>query len=499
MIALVVLTAAWWLLRSPEGGPAGDTSPGASPSSPVAPGLTRAGQPAVSPGSSDATAPPKGIPTAAVDRSPAKGCALKRGEDPACPFLDPDEDTMQELARCGIARFDTPLQLPSDSGRRFFPEEWVEKAGVDAAEHQRLEQAAAAFMTEQRQRWTELAASVGIDREWSDASSPSVIFLRIAAELDEDQVATAIERVAHERAGWEPSHDELPAALDAAVRLRADTGEAFEAAIAEVVGEARAAELRAAGDGWPGGHGWMGNRCESEPPLPQPARLVPSTATQAEGCIDDLEGRGCAFLDPNRLELDRMADCGIVRIELPSFVGDRFSDPTFDAAARWSDDVGLTPQEAAALAEVGDHVREALYHDLTQLALEAGKTQAWADETSFIGMMGAVMDASASTPAQTEELLRRLAAERAGRVAPPADLSGLSLEERFMRRILELGDELEQVLAERLGPDRADALRHAHDGWPGIRNQTQNYCNGSEAQFFLTPRGAPRRVAARAG
>lgn len=483
-VALVALAAAM-LLGSTEGVPAGERGPAASLPSPPAEAATWAPEHAIARGSSEDADPPGPIPlAAAVDRSPAKGCALSRGEDPACSFLEPDEETMQEMARCGIARFDTPLLLPSDSGLQLFPDEWLAKAGVDAAEHQRLEQAAAAFMAEQRQRWTELAADAGIEREWSDASSPSVVFLRIAAEFDEDQVATAVEKVAHERAGWEPSRDELPATLEAAVRLRADTGEAFETAIAEVVGEARAAELRAAADGWPGGHSWMGNRCESEPPLPAAARFVPSNATDAEACVDDMKGRGCAFLDPSRLELDRMADCGVVRIELPSFVGDRFSEPTFDSAARWADDVGLTPQEAAVLAEVGEHVREALYRDFTQLALEAGKTQAWADETSFVGVLVAVAEASALTPAQSEAMLRRLAAERAGRVAPPADLSGLSLEECFTRRILELGDELEQALTERLGPDRADALRRAHDGWPGIRNQTQNFCNGNEPVFF---------------
>ncbi|MCA9706661.1 MAG: hypothetical protein KDK70_12480 [Myxococcales bacterium] len=482
-VALVVLAVAWMRLRSTEGGPAGEASVAASPASQPAPAATRAPGRALAGRSSEDE--PWAIPSAAaVDRSPAKGCALGRGEDPACPFLAPDEETTQELARCGIARFDLPLLLPSGSGLRFFPDEWLAKAGVDAAEHQRLEQAAAAFMAEHRQRWTELAASVGIEREWSDASTPSVVFLRIAAEFDDDQVATAVERVAHERAGWEPSRDALPAPLEAAVRLRADTGEAFETAIAGVVGEARAAELRAVADGWPGGHGWMGNRCESEPPLPVPERFVPSTAKDAESCVDDMKGRGCAFHDPSRLELDRMADCGVVRIELPGFVGDRSSEPTFDFAARWADDVDLTPQEAAVLAEVGDHVREALFRDFTQLALEAGKTQAWADETSFVGMLVAVGEASATTPAQSEQMLRRLAAERAGRAAPPTDLSGLSLEERFTRRILELGDELEQALAERLGPDRADALRRAHDGWPGLRNQTQNFCNGNDAQFL---------------
>lgn len=266
------------------------------------------------------------------------------------------------------------------------------------------------------------------------------------------------------------------------MRLRLDTGDAFEVAIANAVGEARAAELRAVADGWPGAHTYMGNRCDRDP-IPAPERrVVPRTAAEAQACVDDIKGQHCSFLDPNPLELDRMAECGIVRFDIPHFMHDRSSEPTFDE--RWADAVGLTLQEAAVLAEVGEEFREALYRELTELLLETGKPKEWADQASFLEMVFAVAEASPTSPEEAEAMFRRLAAERAGQAMPPSDLAGLSLEERFNRMTIYLGDEFERALAARLGPDRARALRHADDGWPGARVQTDNLCDGSQHQLL---------------
>jgi hypothetical protein len=415
-----------------------------------------------------------------VDRSPPKGCALAFGEAPGCTFLEPDQETLLEMARCGIARLEAPRQPGADWGVHVFPADWVAKAGVSEAEHQRLEQAAAAFTAQHRQRWADLAASVGIERAWAETASPPVVVTRIAAEFDDDQLGAAVERVARERAGLAPNDEDVPAALEAAVRLRLDTGDALEDAIAEAVGEARAAELRAVADGWPGAHTYIGNHCEPEP-IPSPERrVVPSTVAEAEACIDDIKGQGCAFLDPTQLERDRMADCGMIRFNIPAFLSDRSAEPGFGEG--WADIAGLTPQEAAVLAEVSEEFREAVYRDLTELALQAGKSKGWADESPFLGLAFAIAEASGDTPEDGEAMFRRLAAEQAGRDAPPTDLSGVSLDERFTRMTMEWGDQFEQALAARLGPDRASALQHANDGWPGPRVQSDNLCNGGQTQ-----------------
>ena len=416
-----------------------------------------------------------------IDRSPAKGCARSRGDED-CPFLEPDHDTLEEMARCGIARVESPSLPGVGSGTETFPASWRETAGVTDAEHEKLERAAAAFAARYREQWADLAAQAGIERAWAETSAPVVVSTRIFAEFDEDQYANAVEQVARERAGWDSTGDPTPEILDAAVRLRLGVGDAYQDAIAEAVGPARAAELRAAADGWPGAHSTNGNRCDVEPEPPRPRDFVPRTADDAEACIDDPKAKRCAFLDPTELELERMADCGMVRFDAPGFLGARFEEPTFEFDEDWADRVDLTAREAAALAELGDAFREALYRDLTGLALEAGKSQQWADQTPFLGMMIAISESSGATQDSTEAMFRRLAEERAGRVDPPADPSSRPLDERFMRRVIALGDAFEHAVAERLGPDRARTLRTADDGWPGLRLQTQNYCNGGKPQ-----------------
>jgi hypothetical protein len=323
---------------------------------------------------------------------------------------------------------------------------------------------------------------VGIERSWAETSAPAVVISRIAAEFEEESVAAAVERVALERAGLERNAEDVPATLEAAVRLRLDTGDALEAAIAEVVGEARAAELRAVDDGWPGAHTFLGNRCDADPLPPPENRFVPQTAAEAKACIDDVKGQKCSFLEPTQLELDRMADCGIIRFNLPVFVHDRAAEPTFGDA--WADAADLTPQESAVLAEVAEEFREALYGELTAMVVERGRSAEWAAETPFLGLAFAVDEVSGQTPEEAEAMFRRIAAEQAGRVAPPPDLSALSPVERYVRMSVEFGEQFEQALAARLGSDRANALRHVNDGWPGPRVQTDNMCDGTQQQLL---------------
>jgi len=416
-----------------------------------------------------------------TDRTAPKACALSRGDED-CPFLEPDDETLNEMARCGIARLEVPSLPTLGSKADVFPAKWRETAGVTDAEHELLEKTAQKFAADLQRQWVDLAERVGVDRKWAETSPPVVVSSRIFAEFDEDQAASAIERIARERAGWEPKDEDIPETLEAAVRLRVEAGDAYEAAIAEALGPERAAELRASGDGWPGAHAATGNQCEVEPEPPRPHDFVPRTPEQARACIDDPKGKRCAFLDPTELELERMADCGIVRFDAPSFLGTRLEEPTFDANDNWANLVDLSPKEAAALAELGDTFREALYRDLTKLLLEAGKSQQWADQTPFLGMMVAISESSGATPESTKALLHLLAEERAGRADPPSDLAGRSLDERFLRRVAALGDAFEDAVAERLGKERARAMRTADDGWPGLRLQTQNYCDGTAPQ-----------------
>ena len=477
---VALLAGVWLVLRSSAGEP--PAAPDPVRPTPVARSSGSGPAPSTGPSDSEPVAVAELGAPADAD-APARKCSLASGQEPDCEFLAPDQDTLLDMARCGVARLDVPHSPPPGSGLDMFPAPWRELAGVGEAEHAELEAAACAYLAAQRARLSELAVSVGIQREWSDATVPAVVVTRITAEFEPEQVAAAIDRVARERAGLEPDDGlELPPTLEQVIRLRLDTGDAFEAAIAEAVGEARAAELRAAADGWPGGRSYLGNHCP-RPPIPTPERrVVPRTAAEAEACVDDLQGQGCSFADPNQLELDRMADCGMVRINIPQFLHDRTAEPSFGPA--WAEEVGLTLDEEAALAEVAEEYRETLYAELTELLLAAGKSQAWIDQTSLMGLVAGLYEAAPWTSAEEQAMVRQIAEEKAGRIPPPADRSALPLAERMLRLNVELGDAFEDAVAARLGPERADELRRAHDGWPGPRIQTDNHCDGSEAQLL---------------
>jgi hypothetical protein len=54
---------------------------------------------------------------------------------------------------------------------------------------------------------------------------------------------------------------------------------------------------------------------------------------------------------------------------------------------------------------------------------------------------------------------RRLDLERAGTLAPPADLSKMPVIDRYFRLVTSEGDRVEQELGKIIGPDRAHELR----------------------------------------
>jgi hypothetical protein len=74
----------------------------------------------------------------------------------------------------------------------------------------------------------------------------------------------------------------------------------------------------------------------------------------------------------------------------------------------------------------------------------------------------------------SENLNRRIARERAGQVAPPSpgELASASPYERYYRELVELGNQTESLLAERIGAKLAHALRAKAGGW-GARASAQ--------------------------
>ena len=70
-----------------------------------------------------------------------------------------------------------------------------------------------------------------------------------------------------------------------------------------------------------------------------------------------------------------------------------------------------------------------------------------------------------SPSADVEAARKRLAEERAGLVAPPANSANRSVVERMFRLEITAGSSLEQLLAAELDPDKAHQIRTS--GWAG--------------------------------
>jgi hypothetical protein len=201
----------------------------------------------------------------------------------------------------------------------------------------------------------------------------------------------------------------------------------------------------------------------------------PSTARQAQRCLDDWQGEGCRFLRPTPVMEQAMARCGVVRFEVPTFLTTRTAEPAFDDA--WTRQAGLDDDEVLAVAEIGEAFRDALYRDVTALVVEIGKSEAWARQTPLMGMMMALHEEVDDDEGHIKAIFERIAQERAGLLEPPPASADLSVHERFVRRIAEVGPAFERALAVRLGRARAQQLRQHADGWPGSRVQTRSQCD----------------------
>ncbi len=193
-----------------------------------------------------------GEPTAAELQVRARKCAGQgRGGD--CPFLEPDEDTLREMARCAAVKVDFPGFL--DNVDRPEVSNYARSLGIsDANEVAGLQAAADKHYAEFNGRLREIFVELGGDAEMAEDASAATMKSYIADQLDRELMGDVQRKVAEERAGMR----EPPADLSAlpieeqAFRLHAELGNAFEQHLADQLGAERARELRRVKDGWPG-------------------------------------------------------------------------------------------------------------------------------------------------------------------------------------------------------------------------------------------------------
>jgi len=153
---------------------------------------------------------------------------------------------------------------------------------------------------------------------------------------------------------------------------------------------------------------------------------------------------------------------------LASWVGEchvRSDEPGFD---RWQpstslgkNERGLEPNELAQVNAALSEVQQQWKALVKSLYVEATGDATGAETLSLEAMRGEIEEKGSRD--EHNLILQRIAMERAGLAQPPADLSKASPFERLFRAYTKLGDQSEQALAKRLGPERAKAIRG--DGW----------------------------------
>lgn len=182
----------------------------------------------------------------------ARKCAGQgRGGD--CPFLDPDEDTLREMARCASVKVDFPgfldnIESPNVDG-------YAQGLGLsDPADVAKFQTAADRHYESFNTRLREIFVELGGDPELAGDASAATMKSYIADQLDGELMGDLQRRVAEERAGLRDGPtdlSELPIE-EQAYRLHVELGNEFERHVAQQLGTDRAHELRRVQDGWPG-------------------------------------------------------------------------------------------------------------------------------------------------------------------------------------------------------------------------------------------------------
>lgn len=156
-----------------------------------------------------------------------------------CPFLNPSKDTLLEMARCGVVKFDLPLPDESNAS--------------DAGQRSQVDELKRQFWDRRRNELLSILRQLGQD----PGSVQNVEALEEAVEKVISPATTeeVQRRIAREKAGLLPvlGPSEVTSAPPAERYWRSVTslGDDYEAYLAGTLGAARAHELRTEGDGWP--------------------------------------------------------------------------------------------------------------------------------------------------------------------------------------------------------------------------------------------------------
>ncbi len=195
-------------------------------------------------------------------------CAQGGAIDPVdgsdtCAFLEPEQETLLEMARCSTVKDDIPSVLGPNGERDAEDPKWFEQYNATPQEHAGFRRAAERFLDDRRQQLEAIFVETGGSKAALDDIPMSVLSAWVEARVGVEKTRDAMRRLAYTRAGL--ANDEEKSTLeDRYVRLRHAVGDGFERYLAEEIGAERARALRAANDGWPGGRSTWSGDCDDE-------------------------------------------------------------------------------------------------------------------------------------------------------------------------------------------------------------------------------------------
>jgi hypothetical protein len=169
-------------------------------------------------------------------------------------------------------------------------------------------------------------------------------------------------------------------------------------------------------------------------------------------------GVDAPFVDPTPEQLLDMArTCQVQWDSIPLAIGE-------ELGPKQAASLGITEEERVALNKVRTSLTERVVAQLRQLYVEVTGDAATAETLGADTLAREIQDKSPRR--DLEEATWRISQERAGLLAPPADLASRPPVERAVRLLVSVGDQFEHELAAAIGKDRAHELRKADDGWP---------------------------------
>lgn len=191
-------------------------------------------------------------------------CAVTSKDVTGCSHLEPPQEVLDEMVRCGVVKVDMPEFLYGADGE--IPDGWLADAGLADDELTAVREAARDFQEEFHSDFIAIAEQVGLSADVAGDMPWYALYPWLQAELA-DETWTAIQsQIARERAGHvERSSPESWSLYERLYRQHVESGDRFEARIAEVIGPERARELRRMKDGWGTKVAFGGTQCAEAP------------------------------------------------------------------------------------------------------------------------------------------------------------------------------------------------------------------------------------------